>query len=208
MDSVALSGLYVITAPELTPDLVAACEQALQGGAQLVQYRNKLADMATRRAQLAQLLPLCHHYGARLLVNDDAALAHEMNADGVHLGQADGSVGAARELLGSDKLIGVTCHGSLALARQALAEGADHLAFGRFFASHTKPDAPPASLEVLQQARQLGVPLVAIGGVTPDNAPSLLAAGADALAVIHGVFGQPDIRQAAQQFTDLFGKNT
>lgn len=205
MDSQSLTGLYAITAPELTPDLLDACEQALAGGARLIQYRNKKADAITRFRQCKELLPLCHRHGAKLIVNDESTLAKAVGADGVHLGQHDGDVAAARSLLGPDKLVGVSCHGSLALAQQAVAAGADHVAFGRFFASHTKPNAEAADLSVLTAARSLGVPLVAIGGITAANATQLLAAGADVLAVIHGVFGQPDIRLAAQSLSDLFG---
>lgn len=207
MDSQPLSGLYAITAPELTPDIFSACEQALAGGARLIQYRNKQADAITRFKQVKQLLPLCHEYGARLIVNDESTLAKASGADGVHLGQSDGDIKAARDLLGPDKLIGVSCHGSLALAQQAVAAGADYVAFGRFFASFTKPKAEAADLDVLTQARTLGVPVIAIGGIDATNGAQLLAAGADLLAVIHGVFGQADIRAAAQSITDLFGKN-
>lgn len=206
MDTASLKGLYAITDPKLTPDLLAACEQALAGGARLLQYRAKEADSITRFKQCKQLLPLCHQYGAKLIVNDEATLASAVGADGVHLGQQDGDVAAARSLLGDDKIIGVSCHGSLAKAQQAVAAGADYVALGRFFESHSKPNAPAADISLLEQARELGVPLVAIGGVTPDNGGALLAAGADMLAAIHGLFGQSDIEQTAGQFTQLFEK--
>ena len=128
-------------------------------------------------------------FNARL----SAALAAEVEADGVHLGQSDGAVGRARMLLGDDKLIGVSCHGRLDLAQKAADEGADYLALGRFFESRTKPGAPPASLDTLREARRrFTLPLVAIGGVNPHNARQLIEAGADLVAVIHALFGHAD----------------
>ena len=201
----ALHGLYAITDPHLTPGaaLLPACEEALSAGLRWLQYRNKQADAGTRLAEARALARLCRTYGAHLLINDDPALAREAGADGVHIGQQDGGVSRARALLGPNALIGVTCHGDISLARQAVAEGADYVAFGRFFPSQTKPQAPAAPLSVLAQARTLDVPVVAIGGVNPDNAPQLLTAGADAVAVIHGVFGQSDITTAVRRFLSL-----
>lgn len=204
MDASSLNGLYAITAPELTADLIAACEQALMGGVKLLQYRHKKADAATRFMQCRTLLPLCHRYGAKLIVNDEAILANAVGADGVHLGQHGGSVEAARELLGEDKIIGVSCLNSLQLVQQAIDEGVNYVSLGRFFASHTKPDADAADLSIIQQATTLGIPLVAVGGITLDNAPQVLRAGAKTLAVAHGLFGQADITQAACQFAELF----
>ena len=177
-----LQGLYAITDPQLTPGdrVLSAAEAALRGGATLLQYRDKPADADTRRHRAARLALLCKDYGARFIVNDDAALAAEVEADGVHLGQSDGAVGRARMLLGDDKLIGVSCHGRLDLAQKAADEGADYLALGRFFESRTKPGAPPASLDTLREARRrFSLPLVAIGGVNPHNARQLIEAGAD-----------------------------
>jgi len=139
------------------------------------------------------------------LINDDVSLALAVNADGVHLGQRDADISQARTLLGEHRIIGITCHDQLPLALAAQAAGANYVAFGRFFPSLTKPEAPPASLSILQQARaQLRIPIAAIGGITPDNAPSLLAHGADMLAVIHGVFGAGDIAAAAGEYARLF----
>jgi thiamine-phosphate pyrophosphorylase len=183
---------------------MAACEQALEAGVRLLQYRNKSANAITRFRQSRELLALCHQYGAKLIINDESTLTKAVGADGVHLGQQDGQVSAARSLLGQDKIIGVSCHGSFELAQKAVAAGVDYVAFGRFFPSQTKPDAAQADISVLTAARSLKVPLVAIGGITPDNASVLLEAGADMLAVVHGIFGQPDIRLAAQSFVDLF----
>lgn len=202
-----LRGLYAITAPELTPgeELLAACAQALAGGARLLQYRDKQASAALRLARAQQLRELTHAHNALFLINDDPALALACQADGVHLGQGDTPLSEAREMLGAEAIIGITCHASLALAEQAMAAGADYVAFGRFFHSHTKPGAPAATLEMLQQARSaIALPRVAIGGVNADNAPALINAGADMLAVVHALFGAQDIHAAARQLAELF----
>lgn len=199
----SLSGLYVITDPHLNDDLIEATRQALEGGARLVQYRNQPADARTRFLQVRELIGLCHDHGARLIVNDETTLAKATGADGVHLESENADAAAARELLGPDKLVGVSCHGSLEQARKAVAAGADHVSFGRFFASHTKPDAEAAAIDILAQAADLGVPLVAIGGITLDNAPQLLTAGADVLAVIHSIFASDDISTTCRQFISL-----
>ena len=202
-----LRGLYAITAPELTPgeELLTACAQALAGGARLLQYRDKQASPVLRLARARQLRELTHAHNALLLINDDPALALACQADGVHLGQGDTPLSEAREMLGAEAIIGITCHASLALAEQAMAAGADYVAFGRFFHSHTKPGAPAATLELLQQARSaIALPRVAIGGVNADNAPALINAGADMLAVVHALFGAQDIHAAARQLAELF----
>lgn len=207
----ALSGLYCITDPELTQrydgSIETMVEQAILGGTQIIQYRDKhtAAEMQLKTAR--SLARLCHDHEVMFLVNDDPQLALDSDADGVHIGQTDGQLGQARELLGPDKIIGVTCHSSIELALNAEANGADYVAFGRFFPSQTKPDAPPTSSDILLQLKQLSIPVVAIGGIQTDNAEPLLQAGVQMLAVIHAVFGQPDIRLAAQQFTQLFENN-
>lgn len=204
-----LSGLYAITDPQLCPgpQLLDAATAALQGGARCLQYRDKSASAIKQQAQAAALKRLCAEYEALFFINDDVELALAVNADGVHLGQRDGDIRTARKRLGN-KLLGITCHGDLQLAHAAVHAGADYLAFGRFYPSLTKPDAPPCSLATLTQARSLfGLPLLAIGGITPDNGGPLLAAGADMLAAINGVFAAADIRTAAQRYTDLFKTN-
>lgn len=206
----AIHGLYAITDPALIPDrqLLPAAEAALRGGARLLQYRDKTATPAQRRHRASQLQTLCRQYGALFLVNDDPALAAEIEADGVHIGQSDGGIARARQRLGPDKIIGVTCHGDLTLAEQAAEAGADYVAFGRFFPSRTKPQAPPADSAILQQARkQLAIPLVAIGGIDAENGGRLLEQGADALAVIHALFSNPapeHVEQAARRLAALF----
>ncbi|WP_372636991.1 thiamine phosphate synthase [Alcanivorax jadensis] len=205
-----IHGLYAITDPTLIPDrqLLPAAEAALRGGARLLQYRDKTASSAQRRQRASQLQALCRKHSALFLVNDDPTLAADIDADGVHIGQSDGGIARARQLLGPDKIIGVTCHSNLILAEQAADAGADYVAFGRFFPSRTKPQAPPADPLILDQARQrLTIPLVAIGGVDADNGCQLLAQGADALAVIHALFSHQSpeqIEQAARRLAALF----
>lgn len=201
-------GLYVITDSKLTPAdrLLASVEAALRGGAVLVQYREKTAPESERLSQARDLQALCSMAGVPLIINDDPELAGRVGAAGAHLGQEDGSLARARRLLGEDAIIGITCHARLDLARRALADGADYLAFGRFYPSATKPDAPGADPFVLTEARALGKPLTAIGGITAQNGEPLIKAGADLLAVVGGVFGgTPDqIEQKARAFGQLF----
>jgi len=201
-----LKGLYVITDDQLSGShLLTHVQQALAGGARLVQYRSKSGSEAAREYTARAVLELCREQRVPLLINDDVRLAAKIGADGVHLGQADGRINAARQRLGSGAIIGVTCHASLPLALAAQAEGASYVAFGRFFDSQTKPEAPPAYISILREARAaLDIPICAIGGITPDNAPELLEAGADMLAVIHGVFGQSDVTVAAERYAQLF----
>jgi len=200
-----LSGLYVITDDHLSGnELILHVRQALEGGAHLVQYRNKTKQTSIKEMTARSLLELCREYHVPLLINDDVELAVTIGADGVHLGQSDVKLLEARRLLGAKAIIGVTCHASLELAKQAEKNGASYVAFGRFFASHTKPDASPASINLLTTAKQqLSIPICAIGGITPDNAPTLVGAGADMLAVIHGVFGQENIKEAANHYAKL-----
>ena len=196
-------GLYAITdGPR--PDLLEVVTQALAGGAQLLQYRDKSDDSTRRYSEGAALRQLCNAYAVPLIINDDIALARAVAADGVHLGRDDDDLAAARAVLGQDAIIGVSCYDSLQRAKTAAASGASYIAFGAFFPSPTKPLAPRASIELLRQSAALNVPRVAIGGITPDNAASLVEAGADYLAVISALFGAADVRHAAQNFTDLY----
>jgi thiamine-phosphate pyrophosphorylase len=201
----AISGLYAIT-PDLadTAVLLAKTQAALAGGARLLQYRNKTADENLRREQAAALRELCRRYGAMLIINDHVELAREIDADGVHVGADDAGVAAARSLLGHSKIIGATCYNDLQRALAAAAQGADYVAFGSFFASSVKPGAVRAPLALLQQARrQVTVPVVAIGGITLDNAAGLIDAGANAVAVISALFAVPDVEVAARKFCQL-----
>lgn len=204
--SVFPSGLYAIT-PETadTERLLMQVETALIGGAAAVQYRDKSDDVARRHEQASELLTLCHEFAVPLIINDDLRLADLCDADGVHLGRDDGSVAKARVILGPDKFIGASCYQSLDLARAAQDEGADYVAFGSFYPSPTKPQAARAELVLLLAARSvIHVPIVAIGGITPANAPALLDAGADSLAVLAALFDAPDVRDAAHAFNQLF----
>jgi thiamine-phosphate pyrophosphorylase len=204
-----LKGLYAVT-PDLadTADLLRRARLALEGGARLLQYRNKTAEAALCRGQAAALLRLSRDFGARLVVNDDLALALEIGADGAHLGREDGDLAAARAVLGPGKILGVSCYNEMERAREAKRIGADYAAFGSFFASATKPGAVRAPFELLAQAkRELGLPLAAIGGITLDHAPQLVGAGADLLAVISDLFEAADIRARASAYTQLFAEN-
>jgi thiamine-phosphate pyrophosphorylase len=199
-------GLYAVTPDEPDTDcLVAAVCDAISGGARLVQYRNKTAPERLRVEQARALKALCASRSAALIVNDYVELALESGADGVHLGGEDGSCVEARRKLGTAKLIGISCYDRIALAREAERAGADYVAFGSFFPSRIKPGAVQAPLALLAQAkRELGVPIVAIGGITSANAASLVQAGADAVAVISALFDAPDVAAAARQFEALF----
>lgn len=206
-----LRGLYAITDSELLKGrLLPYVEAALKGGATLLQYRDKSSDEARRLREAQALAELCNRYGASLIINDDAELAARLGV-GLHLGQTDGSLAAARALLGRKAIIGATCHAQLPLAEAAVAEGASYVAFGRFFDSQTKPGAPAATVELLEQARhQLNLPIVAIGGVTLDNAPALLERGANMVAVIHALFAADstsEVERRARAFSELFAKH-
>lgn len=202
-----LAGLYVLTAelPGEPAALPARVEAVLQGGAALIQYRDKSGSPAQRQQQAAALASLCQRYGALFIVNDDPRLAAAVGADGVHLGQDDMSVAEARRLVGPQAIIGVSCYASLELARQAAAAGADYIAFGSLYPSATKPQAVRAPLALLSAAKQqLQLPVVAIGGIDASNAAPVIAAGADAVAVISSVFLADDPRREAQRLAALF----
>ena len=203
-------GLYAIAdSTWLAPDnLLAQVDAALAGGAHLVQYRDKHLNPEARLKMARSLVRLCNEYSAPLIINDDPELARACAAAGVHLGRDDADPAAARILLGRDAIIGVSCYNELERARRAQELGADYVAFGRFFASRTKPDAVPADLVLLRWARtEIHVPVVAIGGITPENGTALVAAGAHAVAVIEGLWGQPDARAAAARYVKLFNRN-
>ena len=198
-------GLYLLTPDE--PDsarLLARVLPALDAGVALLQYRNKQADRETRRQQALALQPHCRRLGIPLIINDDWALAADIDADGAHLGESDGDIAAARKLLPAPKILGVSCYDSLEHAEAAAAAGADYLAFGAMFASGTKPHARVAAQDLLRQAARFGLPRVAIGGITPDNARSVIAAGAELIAVIGGVFDAPDPALTVRHYLECF----
>lgn len=202
-----LTGLYAITDAQQNnlPQLISDVEQALLGGARIIQYRDKSQDNNKRRNTAKQLRTLTQQHDALLIINDDVQLAIESLADGVHLGRDDRTITSARAQLGPDCIIGVSCYNDFALAQQAADNGADYVAFGRFFPSRTKPDAVTAEIKLLVRAkRKLNIPIVAIGGITTDNATTLINAGADILAVVNDIFSQDDIKTAAQYYQTLF----
>ena len=194
-----LRGLYAIT-PDIVDIavLVAKVEAAIAGGAQAIQYRNKTAPHSLRRKQAAMLARVCGGGGALFIVNDDVALAREVGAAGVHLGEDDGDIGRARARLGEGMLIGASCYNDLSRAKRLVAEGADYVAFGSFFPSVTKPGARHADPALLRRAKSLRVPVVAIGGITAANGRALVEAGADALAVISAVFDPDDLAEVTR----------
>ncbi|MBW8904202.1 MAG: thiamine phosphate synthase [Betaproteobacteria bacterium] len=192
-----LRGLYAVT-PE-GEGLEHKVRLALEGGIALLQYRSK----ARNRPQAAAIVRLAQSFGVPVIINDYAGLALELGADGAHLGRDDGELALARQRLG-ERILGASCYNDLGLARAAVAAGADYVAFGSVFASPTKPNAVRAPLALFREAKALGVPVAAIGGITLDNAPQLIAAGADLLAVISDLFDAPDIRARARAYGELF----
>jgi thiamine-phosphate pyrophosphorylase len=200
-------GLYVITDRRLVPrgTMIEQVSQAIDGGAVLIQYREKHLSREARSREAQALALLCREHGIPLIINDDIELAASCGAAGVHLGRNDVSVIQARRRLGTRAIIGVSCYNQLERARAAAVMGASYAAFGRFFPSNTKPGAVQALPALLTQARrEIDLPIVAIGGITPENGAELIHAGANLLAVIHGVFGQPDTRAAARAYALLF----
>lgn len=203
-----MQGLYAIT-PDLADSatLLRKVEAALAGGARALQYRNKVADAALRLEQARELVRLCRTYHVPLIINDHLDLALEVDADGLHVGAEDGSAAEARRQLGPDKILGVTCYRKIENALEAARIGASYVAFGGFFPSPVKGGSGGAPMSILGEAkRRPGLPVVAIGGITVDNAPQLVAAGADSVAVITALFGAPDVTAAARQFSGIFNR--
>lgn len=206
-----LRGVYAITDSKLLPTdelLLAKVEAALKGGAQVIQYRDKSIDTQKRVRQAKALLNLCTDYDVPLIINDDIELAAAINASGVHLGQTDMLVTQARKLLGTHKIIGVTCHHSITLAKEAEHNGANYVSFGACFASSTKPDANIISHMILTTAKnQLNIPVVAIGGINSENANQIIATGVDMIAVVSSLFNHDDVYKSTQQLANLFKAN-
>lgn len=200
------NGLYAIT-PNMRDAavLLKKVEQVLKGGCALLQYRDKTSSSKDRRLRADDIHTLCLRYGVPLIINDDAQLALACHAEGVHLGQSDGCIEEVRQLLGDRAIIGVTCHHNVELAIAAEAQGADYVAFGRFFNSSTKPGAPLATPAILLEAkRSITIPITAIGGFTLDNAQSIIHAGADYIAVVDDVFSSENIIQTSLNYAKLF----
>lgn len=205
-----LRGVYAITDERLLAGrLLFAAEQALAGGARIMQYRNKSDTLAVRTQQASQLKALCDRFGALFLINDDIALCQAVGADGVHIGQNDMRAAEAREQLGSDAIIGVSCHSNVEYVRTAETAGADYIAVGRFFPSQTKPEAPLATIDDLRCIRQqTSLPIVAIGGITATNGSPLIAAGADMIAAINYLFAGDSVQHRTTQLAALFADAT
>jgi len=206
MSHPGISGLYAITPNEVdTANLVRLTQQALTGGVRSIQYRNKTADSVLQLEQAASLVRLCREFHVPLIINDDLDLAVEVGADGVHLGMEDMAVTEARRRLGPGKIIGASCYNQLRYAVEAERHGANYVAFGTFFVSITKPGAATVSINLLYQAKQhLHIPIVAIGGITSDNAAELIHQGADAVAVSNSLFGAVDVQSEAKKISCLF----
>lgn len=203
-------GLYAITPEQVTDSarLLELVRRCLAGGARTIQYRAKGSDKARLWSEAQAIATLCGQYEATFIINDRLDLAREIGADGVHLGKDDLSCAEARQQAGADLVIGVSCYDSLPRARQAVADGASYVAFGSAFPSPTKPDAVRADLSLYRQAAaELRIPVVAIGGITPDNAADLIAAGCHAVAVISALFDATDITPTAAAFSALFGSD-
>ncbi|HEU4707891.1 MAG TPA: thiamine phosphate synthase [Methylophilaceae bacterium] len=204
-----ISGLYAITPDEVdTSRLQCLVEAALQGGASIIQYRNKSASRQLRFNQATGVLAICRSHGVPLIINDHLDLCLEVDAEGLHVGSEDHAadeLARIRARLGSKKILGVSCYNRFELAEQAASHGADYVAFGSCFDSGTKPAAVRAPLDLFSRARDaLPIPVVAIGGITLDNAPQVIEAGADAVAVIGALFSASDISDTARQFSQLF----
>lgn len=207
MSSTRLRGLYAITDEQLIPEtsFIETIEQALNGGTSMIQYRDKSGDQKKRLQQALALRSLCSVYNAGLIINDDVALAQTVAADGVHLGEEDASIEQARQILGKEAIIGVSCYNQLKRALDAQAAGADYVAFGAVFTSPTKPGARSASCELISRAKsRLDIPVCAIGGIDETNAAQAIDAGADMVALISGLFAAVDIRITAHHISRLF----
>ena len=203
----SIQGLYAITDSHMIAPkkFTARVRQALDGGARVIQYRDKSKHHELRLEQAASIVALCKEFNAVSIINDDIELAKAVQADGLHIGSEDDDIAYARAELGANKIIGVSCYASLDLANLAISRSADYVAFGSVFASSTKPNAPIAGLDILQQAKlTLNVPIVAIGGINIDNLPNVIAAGADSVAIVSGVFASNNVAVAAQGFAKAF----
>ena len=205
-DSSIIKGLYAIT-PDMADlnILVHKTQLVIEGGAFMVQYRSKILDRAVKIQQCAAILRLCREYGVPCIVNDDVEMCRILEADGVHLGENDDNIAEVRRILGEDAIIGSSCYDQLDRAKQAQKEGATYVAFGAMFPTPTKPNAPRASLEILSEAkREIHIPIVAIGGITVNNAHDVIEAGVDAIAVITSLFEAKTIKETAETFLKMF----
>lgn len=203
-----ISGLYAIT-PELenTDDLLGKTRQVLEGGAQLIQYRNKSANRILLKEQAELLLQLCREYEVPLIINDYLDLAIEIDADGLHVGQHDAAIVKARNQLGDNKIIGASCYNNLVLAIQAEKEGADYVAFGAFFPSSTKPNAVSVTVNLICEAKKkIAAPIVGIGGIRVTNARKVIQSGCAAIAVCNDLFHTGNIKAKAAHYAQLLAE--
>ena len=201
------TGLYAITDASVSDSqkIIVSVEQALRGGANVIQFRDKSSNQKQRLEICLALRRLTKQFNAVFIINDDIKLTLLTKADGIHLGQNDSSLTEARNQLGEKTIIGISCYNRFDLAELATKEGANYIAFGRFFPSRTKPNTETAEIKLIQQAKQeLDIPVVAIGGITAKNGGALIGAGADMLAVVDGIFGQTNIEAATKDYQALF----
>jgi len=205
-DSFIIKGLYAIT-PDMADlnTLVHKTQLVIEGGAFMVQYRSKIQDRAVKIQQCAAILRLCREYDVPCIVNDDVEMCRILEADGVHLGENDDNIAEVRRILGEDAIIGSSCYDQLDRAKQAQKEGASYVAFGAMFPTPTKPNAPRATLELLREAKsEIEIPIVAIGGITVNNAHDVIEAGVDAIAVITSLYESNSIKETAETFLKMF----
>lgn len=207
-DRSRLTGLYAITDQTLIPERLFAeyVAAALKGGAGIIQYRDKSSDNERRLQQARLCKQLCHQHDAVFIINDDIDLCRQVGADGVHLGKDDTAVLIARESLGDEAIIGISCYDSMQRAIDAEKQGADYVAFGTMFSSPTKPHAPCAGPDMVGEAKKhdLQLALCGIGGITLDNAALAIDKGADMIAVISTLFASKDIEGTARKLSSLF----
>ena len=205
-DSFIIKGLYAIT-PDMADSnsLLQKTQLAIEGGAFMVQYRSKIQDRDVKMQQCAAILRLCREYEIPCIVNDDVDMCRVLEADGVHLGEKDDNIAEVRRILGEDAIIGSSCYDQLNRANEAQKEGASYVAFGAMYPTSTKPNAPRASLALLREAkREIQIPIVAIGGITMNNAHDVIETGIDAIAVINSLYESTSIKETAETFSHMF----
>jgi thiamine-phosphate pyrophosphorylase len=202
-------GLYAITDCENNSaiDLLEKTEEILSVGAVILQYRNKTTDQEQKKKLAEELRLLCNNFNVAFIINDDVSLAKEIKADGIHLGVQDADINTARDVLGNI-IVGISCYNNLERAIKAQKAGADYIAFGSFYLSQTKPDAKRAKIDIITEAKsELNLPIVAIGGITPENGKILVNAGADFLAVISGLYAPSNTINVTKAYLNLFNSN-
>jgi len=205
-DSFIIKGLYAIT-PDMADlnTLIQKTQSAIEGGAFMVQYRSKIQDHDVKMQQCAAILRLCREYEIPCIVNDDVDMCRSLEADGVHLGEKDDNIAEVRRILGEDAIIGSSCYDQLERAKQAQKEGASYVAFGAMYPTSTKPNAPRATIGLLREANsQIQIPIVAIGGITVNNAHDVIETGVDAIAVINSLYESHSIKETAETLSQMF----